>query len=213
LGDGQLFASEPTALAPGLHVLPSYAPSGTLLQDIAALTALAPLRHMQVPGGKQMFVATSNCGTWGWVSDTRGYRYAALDPLTSKPWPAMPAHWRALAQRAAAAAGFEGFEPDACLINSYAVGAQMGLHQDRDEADARWPIVSVSLLARATFLWGGAKRSDKVYRLPLNDGDVVVWGGPARLHFHGVAPVAQSAVTAAFAPNTARFNLTFRKAA
>jgi DNA oxidative demethylase len=207
-----MFSTEPLVLAPGLHLMPSHAHSGELLQDIALLIQAAPLRHMQVPGGKRMSVATSNCGTWGWTSDTSGYRYAAMDPLSGKPWPAMPARWLALAHRAAASAGFERFEPDACLINSYAAGAQLGLHQDRDEADARWPIVSVSIGAAATFLWGGAKRSDKVHRLPLNDGDVLVWGGPVRLNYHGVAGVAQSSVTANLIHNTARFNLTFRKA-
>jgi DNA oxidative demethylase len=211
---------EPTLLAGGLMLLPAYAPCAELLGDIARITAHAPLRHMQVPGGKKMSVAISNCGAWGWTSDTRGYRYSATDPLTQQPWPALPQAWLALAERAALQAGFAGFKPDACLINSYAAGAQMGLHQDRDEADMRWPIVSVSLGATATFLWGGAQRRDKVHRLPLHHGDVLVWGGTARLNYHGVAPIvgadtqvnAQTIANASLAPNTARFNLTFRKA-
>ena len=205
--------TEPTALAPGLFLLPGFAPVALLRAGIERITAQAPLRQMVVPGGKAMSVAISNCGHWGWTSDTRGYRYAPTDPLTAQVWPTMPAEWQALATSAAALAGYEGFVPDACLINSYRAGARMGLHQDRDEQDLQWPIVSVSLGASAQFLWGGPRRRDRVLRLPLHDGDVLVWGGVVRLYFHGVAPVVGLAgPDVGEVPATARFNLTFRKA-
>lgn len=156
-----------------------------------------------------MSVAMTNCGPLGWVSDRHGYRYQPLDPDSGQPWPAMPPVFCQLAQDAAAAAGYPGFAPDACLINRYAPGARLSLHQDRDEADYAHPIVSVSLGIAAVFLWGGVRRADKARRIALWHGDVVVWGGPARLRFHGVLPLAE-----AQHPSTGgqRINLTFRKA-
>ena len=151
----------------------------------------------------------TNCGEVGWVSDHRGYRYDADDPLSGRPWPVMPPLLWDLAQRAAEAVGFEDFRPDACLINRYAPGARLSLHQDRDEAALDAPIVSVSLGVSAPFLWGGHKRSDRPRRHALHHGDVVVWGGPARMTFHGVNTLARSEhpLTAEY-----RFNLTFRAA-
>ena len=181
--------------------------------DLAAalrvIATQAPFRHMVTPGGHTMSVAMTNCGPLGWVTDRSGYRYDACDPETAKPWPAMPASFRALAGRAADAAGFGGFAPDACLINRYQPGAKMSLHQDRDEADFGSPIVSVSLGLPAVFLFGGLQRSDRPRRFRLEHGDIVVWGGPARLAFHGIAPLADG--EHAFA-GRARINLTFRKA-
>lgn len=176
------------------------------LRDIAGQ---APFRHMVTPGGHEMSVAMTNCGTLGWVTDRGGYRYDGNDPETGKPWPAMPAAFCRLAGLAAAQAGFSGFLPDACLINRYQPGARMSLHQDRDEDDFGAPIVSVSFGLPAIFLFGGLKRSDKPRRFRLQHGDVVVWGGPARLAFHGVAPLAdgEHALTGRH-----RINLTFRKA-
>ena len=156
-----------------------------------------------------MSVTTTSCGTWGWHSDARGYRYISAQADSGAPWPLMPPPWRELAQRAAAEAGFAGFEPDVCLINRYAPGARMSLHQDRDECDFDAPIVSVSLGLSAVFLWGGLRRSDAVARLRLHDGDVLVWGGPDRLRFHGVQPVAAGSHAHWGA---CRINLTFRKA-
>ena len=170
----------------------------------------APWRRLLTPGGRPFSVEMTNCGPRGWISDRAGYRYSDTDPATGKPWPAMPATWFTLAQRAAAAAGYLGFEPDACLVNRYAPGASMGLHQDRDERDADAPIVSVSLGLPATFLFGGPERSDPARRLPLEHGDIVVWGGPSRLYFHGVARVPEG--THDFA-GRCRINLTFRRAA
>lgn len=196
---------------PGLTYLP-----GLALADEAALigTALevataAPLRVMSTPGGKKMSVAMTNCGAAGWVSDERGYRYERRDPLTGRPWPAIPDPFLALAQAAAAKAGFSGFSPDACLINRYEPGAKMALHQDKDEADLTAPIVSVSLGLPAVFLWGGANRTDKPARLTLLSGDVVVWGGATRLNFHGISPLRPGSHPLLGA---ARLNLTFRRA-
>jgi len=178
----------------------------TALRDIANQ---APFRHMMTPGGHQMSVAMTNCGPLGWVTDRTGYRYDGNDPETGKPWPTMPAAFCRLAGQAAAQAGFFEFSPDACLINRYEPGARMSLHQDKDEHDFGAPIVSVSLGLPAIFLFGGLKRSDKPRRFRLQHGDVVVWGGPARLAFHGVAPLADGEHALI---GRQRINLTFRKA-
>jgi alkylated DNA repair protein (DNA oxidative demethylase) len=180
-----------------------------LLRALDDITAQAPFRHMSTPGGFEMSVAMTNCGNCGWITDRRGYRYGADDPESGKPWPAMPAAFRALAGQAAAEGGFAGFAPDACLINRYEPGARMSLHQDRDETDFSAPIVSVSLGLPAIFMFGGLKRSDKRARYRLEHGDVVVWGGPSRLFFHGVAPLADGEHTLL---GRKRINLTFRKA-
>lgn len=179
-----------------------------LIADLRAIVAQAPFRHMVTRGGHTMSVAMTNCGARGWVTDRRGYRYDAVDPETGMPWPPMPLSFRELADRAAAAAGFPGFAPDACLVNRYVPGARMALHQDRDEQDFAAPIVSVSLGLPAIFLFGGLQRADKPKRLALDHGDIAVWGGPARLAFHGVAPLADGDHAVM---NRQRINLTFRK--
>jgi len=180
-----------------------------LLPALDAVLAAAPLRHMETPGGFRMSAALSNCGMLGWTSDRHGYRYTRLDPQTGQPWPAMPAPFLRLAQDAAEAAGFAGFRPDACLVNRYAPGARMSLHQDKNERDFSAPIVSVSLGIAAVFLFGGSRRGDPARRVPLQHGDVVVWGGPDRLRYHGVLPLKD-----AIHPRlgAARINLTFRQA-
>jgi DNA oxidative demethylase len=172
-----------------------------------SVIASAPLRHMTAPSGA-MSVAMTNCGAAGWVADASGYKYTDKDPQTGNTWPAMPAVLRGFSIRAAQVAGFENFMPDACLINSYAPGAKLGLHQDKDEQDMTAPIVSISLGLSATFLFGGLKRDDKVQRIPLRHGDVVVWGGPSRLAYHGIAPLknGEHPVT-----GNRRINLTLRK--
>jgi alkylated DNA repair protein (DNA oxidative demethylase) len=164
---------------------------------------------MQTPGGFTMSVAMTNCGPFGWVSSERGYRYAEEDPVTGAPWPALPPVMLDLARDAAAAAGFERFEPDACLVNRYEPGARLTLHQDKNESDLRQPIVSVSLGVPALFLFGGLKRKDRPLRLELVHGDVVVWGGPSRLRYHGVAPLKSAQHPFA---GQARINLTLRRA-
>ena len=201
-------------IAPGAAILRGFALPGAdaLVQGVEAVLAAAPLRHLVTPGGQTMSVAMSNCGPLGWVSDRPGYRYSAVDPLSNHPWPAMPDGFLALATNAAIEAGFAGFTPNACLINHYQPGTRMGLHQDRDEGgpagDFRAPIVSVSLGLPAIFLFGGLQRQDKTTRWPLLHGDVVVWGGPSRMAFHGVAPLKDGAHAALGAR---RVNLTFRR--
>ncbi|WP_316168161.1 MULTISPECIES: DNA oxidative demethylase AlkB [unclassified Bradyrhizobium] len=180
-----------------------------LVAAIQTITAQAPFRRMFTPGGHQMSVAMTNCGEVGWITDRSGYRYDAIDPDSGRPWPSMPPLLRDLAEQAAAEAGFAGFAPDACLINCYEPGAKMSLHQDRDERNMGAPIVSVSLGLPATFLFGGLKRSDKPQRYRLAHGDVVVWGGPARLAFHGAAPLADGEHGLL---GRRRINLTFRRA-
>jgi DNA oxidative demethylase len=180
-----------------------------LLSALREIIEQAPFRRMFTPGGYQMSVAMTNCGTVGWVTDRSGYRYDGVDPESGKAWPKMPTPFRELARGAAEAGGFENFAPDACLINRYEPGAKMSLHQDRDEQDFGAPIVSVSLGLPAIFMFGGNKRSDKPKRFRLEHGDVVVWGGPSRLFFHGVAPLADGEHTAL---GRQRINLTFRKA-
>jgi alkylated DNA repair protein (DNA oxidative demethylase) len=179
-----------------------------LLADIAAIETRAPFRHLVTPGGHVMQVAMTNAGTFGWCSDRRGYRYDRHDPQTGAPWPALSPAFLQLAADAACAAGFDGYVPDACLINRYAPGTRLSLHQDRDEDDRVAPIVSVSLGLPATFLFGGFERSDKTVRVPLQHGDVVVWGGEDRMRFHGVLPVKPGRHEAV---GEQRLNLTFRK--
>ncbi|MEN2675202.1 DNA oxidative demethylase AlkB [Herbaspirillum huttiense] len=183
--------------------------TAALMAAIDKVLAASPLRHMQTPGGFRMSVAMSNCGQFGWVTDRRGYRYQSLDPLSERDWPAMPEAFVALAARASAEAGFAGFDPDACLINRYEPGARMSLHQDKNELDMDQPIVSVSLGLPATFLFGGMARTDKPQRMRLESGDVVVWGGPARLAFHGVDPLRDGEHPLT---GRCRYNLTFRRA-
>lgn len=180
-----------------------------LIAALREIVAQAPFRRMFTPGGHQMSVAMTNCGSAGWVTDRSGYRYDEIDPESGQPWPAMPAAFLKLAEQAAAEGGFADFAPDACLINRYAPGAKMSLHQDRDEQDFDAPIVSVSLGLSAIFLFGGPKRADKPRRYRLEHGDVVVWGGPSRLFFHGVAPLADGEHPVM---GRQRINLTFRKA-
>ena len=180
-----------------------------LLAAVNAVVERAPFRRMVTPGGHRMSIAMTNCGIAGWVTDESGYRYTGHDPETGRPWPAMPEVLVDLASRAAARAGFDGFVPDACLVNQYEPGARLSLHQDRNERDLDAPIVSVSLGLPAVFLWGGTRRADSPRRVPLWHGDVVVWGGPSRLRFHGVLPVEEGVHPLLGA---CRVNLTFRKA-
>lgn len=209
LDEGLPPRSEP--LLPGAVVLRGFAraQAAELISAVASVANIAPYRHMTTPGGFRMSVETTSCGALGWVSDRKGYRYAALDPERARPWPPMPVALAQLAHRAAAQAGFADFAPDACLINRYAPGTRMSLHQDRDERDFTQPIVSVSLGLPATFLFGGLRRADRPLRVPLFHGDVVVWGGPARLRYHGVLPIKDEHHAALGA---CRINLTFRKA-
>jgi alkylated DNA repair protein (DNA oxidative demethylase) len=212
-----LFASVPDgrpaqqAMAEGAVLLRGFASpiEADLIAALRAIVEQAPFRHMMTPGGHRMSVAMTNCGSFGWVTDRTGYRYDTHDPDAGRSWPAMPPSFRELAGQAASRAGFNGFAPDACLINRYQPGARMSLHQDRDELDLAAPIVSVSLGLPAIFLFGGLKRSDKPNRFRLQHGDIAVWGGLARLAFHGVAPLADGEHALM---GRQRINLTFRKA-
>ena len=199
------------AIAEGAVLLRGFAKpvEDELITALREIVAQAPFRHMLTPGGHQMSVAMTNCGDAGWVTDRSGYRYDSADPQSGKPWPPMPPSFLALAKQAALEAGFDDFATDACLINRYQPGARMSLHQDRDEGDFGAPIVSVSLGLPATFLFGGLKRSDKTQRYRLEHGDIAVWGGSARLAFHGVAPLADGEHAVL---GRQRINLTFRKA-
>lgn len=208
---GDLFRDTVEPLAEGAVLLREFATAEApaLMAAVANIAAASPFRHMTTPGGYDMSVAMTNCGDLGWVTDRRGYRYDPADPDTGHPWPSMPTLFASLASRAADAAGYAGFTPDACLINRYEPGARLSLHQDKDERDFEASIVSVSLGLPATFLFGGLRRKDRPRRIRLESGDVVVWGGPSRLVYHGVAPLADGDD-----PLTGgrRINLTLRKA-
>lgn len=207
--DSQISWQEP--LESGAVILRGYAlkDQTAIMTGVDTVITQAPFRHMITPGGFEMSVAMTNCGSCGWVTDRTGYRYDSIDPISNSPWPPMPEAFTQLATCAAATAGFTSFAPDACLVNRYEPGSRMTLHQDKNEWDFDAPIVSVSLGLPATFLFGGAERSDKTRRVLLNHGDVVVWGGPARLRYHGVLPLK-----AGYHPLVGghRINLTFRKA-
>jgi len=211
----ELFEPAPRAaherLVPGASLLRAFAvrQAQALLEDLRELTARSPFRCMSTPGGLRMSVAMTNCGDAGWLTDRTGYRYAALDPVSDAPWPAMPSAFRELATAAAAAAGFSAFAPDACLISRYEPGARLSLHQDKDERDLESPIVSVSLGLPAVFLLGGHSRSDRPRRIALEHADVVVWGGPARLRYHGVLPLEEGQHPLL---GRHRVNLSFRRA-
>jgi alkylated DNA repair protein (DNA oxidative demethylase) len=213
---GRLFDNEPPALdkdvlGTGTAVLAGFAcdRENELLSSIKLVAERSPFRNMITPGGFRMSVAMSNCGPLGWVTDRTGYRYSGIDPETKRAWPELPAVFRKLAETAAKEAGFPTFVPDACLINRYEPGAKMSLHQDKDERDFTQPIVSVSLGLPATFLFAGLERGSKAIRIPLFHGDVVVWGGPARLRYHGVAPLTEGEHPLT---GRVRYNLTFRRA-
>lgn len=180
-----------------------------LLAALDDILALSPFRNMTTPGGFRMSVAMTNCGQAGWVSDRRGYRYDPQDPLTGQPWPSMPDAFLKLAVNAARDAGYPDFIPDACLVNCYEPGTKLSLHQDKDERDFTNPIVSVSLGLPATFQFGGLQRNDPIRKYPLHHGDVVVWGGPSRLFYHGIMPLKEGEHTSLARK---RINLTFRKA-
>lgn len=198
-------------LVPGAFILRSFAlaDEAAHLDALRHVTARSPFRHMVTPGGFRMSVAMTNCGALGWITDRTGYRYDTVDPESGRNWPPMPACFLRLAKTAALEAGFPDFLPDACLINRYETGARLSLHQDKNEKDFGAPIVSVSLGIPAVFLFGGLKRADKTKRVPVTHGDVIVWGGPARLRFHGVMPLKEGHHQSL---GEYRVNLTFRKA-
>ncbi|MBV4503655.1 DNA oxidative demethylase AlkB [Pseudomonas sp. BW13M1] len=206
-----LFDPHPQRLARHTLLLPGFAlpELEALLDALRPVLRAAPFRHMHTPGGLRMAVALTNCGALGWVSDENGYRYTPIDPVSAKPWPALPPLLVDLATRAAAQAGFDDFVADACLVNHYLPGTRLSLHQDRDEQDYGQPIVSISLGLPAVFLFGGLQRSDRPRHIPLSHGDVLVWGGEDRLRFHGVLPIKPGVHPRM---GERRINLTLRKA-
>lgn len=197
-------------LCPGAVVLRGFAlpHESALWAALQEVTACAPYRNMVTPGGYRMSVSMTNCGQFGWLSDRGGYRYDRCDPLNGRPWPPMPTAFVCLAREGATEAGFKAFVPDACLINRYEPGARLSLHQDRDEGDLVSPIVSVSIGLPAIFQFGGLTRKTLAVRVPVRHGDVVVWGGPARLRYHGVLPLQSGEHPLT---GCCRINLSFRK--
>jgi alkylated DNA repair protein (DNA oxidative demethylase) len=212
-GSGDLLSSllpRRENIRPGMMLLRGFCDPAALMPVIEKIVAASPLRHMVTPGGHAMSVAMTNCGALGWVSDRTGYRYDRIDPLTGAPWPRLPAEFSRLAGAAAEAAGFARFDPDACLVNRYAVGTRLTAHQDRNERDYRAPIVSVSLgLPAVFFVHEAESRAGSARSIKLASGDVLVWGGPARLAYHGVRDLKPGTdnLTGPF-----RFNLTMRRA-
>lgn len=202
---------ESIEIVPGAFFLGGFArtQAAELFSAVREVWTSTPPRIMHTPGGHRMSVAMTNCGELGWVSDKTGYRYTRINPFSGNPWPDMPEILRRIARTASAAAGFYDFDPDVCLINRYEPGARMSLHQDRNEHDFRWPIVSVSLGLPGIFQFGGMRRAARPQRIPLEHGDVVVWGGPARLRYHGILTLKDGChpLTGAM-----RINLTFRRA-
>lgn len=170
----------------------------------------APLTKLLTKTGGYTSAAMTNCGTVGWWSDTKGYRYERQNPSTGLQWPDMPAAFLSAVTLAVEKTPWVGFNPDACLINFYTVGAKMGLHQDRDEKDFSQPIVTMCLGDDADFLVGGPKRGDKSTAVIVKSGDVFIMGGKSRLRFHGVRKIYPG--TSPIAGLHGRYSLTFRKA-
>lgn len=183
-----------TPIAPGAVLLRGLgrADDVAMLAAVETVIAQAPLRHMQTPGGHTMSIQTSRCGSMGWVSEPGGYRYAASNPQTRQPWPAIPPGLVDFAVRAAAEAGYPGFVPDSCLINQYLPGNKLGLHQDRDERDLRAPVVSLSLGLPATFLFGGLQQRPAEHPHGPRDGVRVV--GEVAHHLHRAVDVLEAVV-------------------
>jgi len=202
-------ATDSVNVAPGVVLFRGAVESAAeaLLSEIEQIVAVSPLRHVMTPMGKPMSVEMTNCGLVGWVSDRMGYRYESIDPITNQPWPIMPALFADTATEFASLAGYREFVPDVCLINRYSPGSKMGLHQDRDETDFSQPIVSVSLGLPIIFKIGGQRRTDPTVSTKLQHGDVVVFGGPARLAFHGVGTLRRGVHPSG---DNCRWNLTLR---
>ena len=197
------------AIAPGVVHWPDYLDAdsqGALAAELEAVVRQAPFFQPRMPKtGKPFSVRMSNCGPLGWVSDERGYRYQPLHPETGEPWPLMPqpllAAWEELA-------GYP-HPPEACLINRYESGAKMGLHQDRDEQEFDAPVLSLSLGDAALFRIGGTTRGGKTISLKLASGDALLFGGPARLAYHGIDRIL--AGSSQLLPLGGRLNLTLRR--
>jgi alkylated DNA repair protein (DNA oxidative demethylase) len=200
---------QPLTVIPGFDLWPGLldaAAQRDLVDAVMAAAQAAPFANYGTAYGKPMSVAMTAFGPLGWTSDAAGYRYAERHPDTDQPWPAMPPVlldlWAKL--------GDPDTPPDSCLINLYRDGARMGLHQDRDEADPRFPVLSISLGDTAVFRIGGTSRKDPTRSLKLSSGDVCRLSGPARLAFHGVDRIL--AGSSGLVPGGGRINLTLRRA-
>lgn len=197
------------AVAPGVYHWPgrlSAGEQGALLAELRAVARQAPFFQPRMPKtGKPFSVRMTNCGPLGWVSDEAGYRYQPLHPETREPWPLLPAPLLALWEE------LSGYPhpPEACLVNYYAAGARMGLHQDRDEQEFDAPVLSVSLGDAALFRIGGTMRGGRTTSLKLASGDVLLFGGAARLAYHGIDRVLSGSST--LLPEGGRINLTLRR--
>ncbi len=193
----------------GFRLLPgrlNAAEQAALAGEVIATFAAAPPYRPITPGGKAMSVRMTNLGPLGWITDAGGYRYEPLHPVTGAPWPPIPATLLSLWSELADAE----VTPDACLVNLYDPGARMGMHQDRDETDFRYPVLSVSLGDTALFRIGGTGRKDATRSVRLASGDVCLLSGEARLAFHGVDRVLDG--TSRLIPGGGRINLTLRRA-
>jgi alkylated DNA repair protein (DNA oxidative demethylase) len=203
-------AAEPTyeELYPGAVLMRGLALDQDLefFAAVEKIIAARPLHNTTTAGGLPMSVMVTGCGT----TDAFKRRWGVGDSHGSTLWPAMPKVLLDFSLRCAVRAGFPHFRPDACHINRYQAGTRLGMHQDRHEIDLTQPIVSVSFGLECIFLLGGFERTDKPKRMLLEHGDVIVWGGPSRMRFHGVLPVKPGVhpVTGPY-----RYNLTFRKIA
>lgn len=196
----------PTTTHGGFEFFSGYldrAAQEALRDDLRRVVAAAPLFSPVTRFGKPMSVRMTSVGRYGWFTDRRGYRYIEEHP-SGTPWPPIPdrvlAIWRVLVS--------ESRLPDCCLINYYSDKARMGLHQDRDEQDFDWPVLSVSLGDEALFRMGGTERSDPTRSVWLGSGDVVVMGGDARLAYHGVDRIKPG--TSTLLQGGGRINLTLR---
>ena len=177
-----------------------------LVAELDKIVTAAPLFTPVTPGGQPFSVRMTNCGSLGWVSDRAGYRYQAHHPVTGQAWPPIPVALLDLwAEHVDAQV-----PPDACLINFYGQGARMGLHQDRDEADFGFGVLSVSLGDTAVFRIGGTKRGGKTRSVRLSSGDVCILAGADRLAFHGIDRVISG--SSQLISGGGRINLTLRKA-
>ncbi|CAM5771820.1 alpha-ketoglutarate-dependent dioxygenase AlkB family protein [Bosea minatitlanensis] len=197
------------AVVPGVYHWPgrlSAGEQGALLAELRAVVRQAPFFQPRMPKtGKPFSVRMTNCGPLGWVSDEAGYRYQPLHPETREPWPLLPAPLLALWEE------LSGYPhpPEACLVNHYAAGARMGLHQDRDEQEFDAPVLSVSLGDAALFRIGGTARGGRTTSLKLASGDVLLFGGAARLAYHGIDRILSGSST--LLPEGGRINLTLRR--
>lgn len=197
------------SIAPGIVYYPEFlsaAEQAALVSELRGVIKKAPLFTPSMPKtGKPFSVRMTNCGPLGWVSDRAGYRYQPTHPLTGEPWPALPNSlrdaWRTLSSYP--------HDPEACLINYYAADAKMGLHQDRDEENFDAPIVSLSLGDSAIFRIGGTERGGETTALKLHSGDALVFGGPARLVYHGIDRIL--AGTSTLLGTDGRVNITLRR--